>query len=1166
MESKLSGCPLPLLADYRDSFEYVATTLNLLKRIRGGSYATLPELFVERLRDPLRNKKRRYTDLNDVLRLMTKTARLERINRHINPDGIEGTRTQILKNLETLSLFGFTYGELKEIFLIVVGHTPMGRILSGKMNEKTLKPLSDLARTHDPREALNLLRYCRLMSMAETVASKKTDLNQEELSELFDLYEFTVKVVSNREMDWDRLLDENISAMGGVHNKVVRNILKMMDHFQFLAGWSELSEKGEMEKEALADYDDEKLVKIERVIRLVEIIDRFEEQYFGNDPFQAAIFYRKFLNMEFHGTGHIFQHLGSELVWLLLWITVNVTRGDIINFNPLLAEAAPSDSEGYVRKLEEEAHAISTRYLDLTTLRRFSEQLYEDQTSFIMGTGFQLRVNRETQAVDMSYIDMNENFAKLEILMKDFTGVKISDMAVEKLKNLERLYSNVEGFYQSHVRLLSHEREDLRLPERQREWFRRAEDLKASLRSRFVRLIFHPEDVHSDLDLLYRHAPKLLQFVLPEFMALQGRKPPEQGYLKSFLPEHVLTSVRKLQALLQRDRASFQDVQMLHKLAQREFGLMTAGTVGLNDHHIETLENLVSDLQQNEALFDALIKSFIFRDLGLVPALRRKYKDQISPADHERAGALFLERERIPEKYHTGDKARDYLITLVRFHNLMHHMIRGEFSFYAVQEVVDLKDAELFDAIFVSSLIMFMAMGEDLIMEDLAKRLFHLRNLCHRIIAGETNAEDYLTEVYAQKGHLYQALESFQRDGLPPHTAAASYLESHRWLESEREDYIRAGKMIYALERIFRLRGLRYVEFADLANLMAEVPLKYIYRKRNYTGIGYATFEKELFEALRIYNSLRELPEKARHFVLDRLVKDTVRIVGFEDVSSFLNYQNMIKLLLMALLGSTRFKEEGRPVNVSFLGLAEKIERRYEAVNDCLSGLPLEAVCGKGLQSKDLFKAKKGIVLRKKESLKVLSIDFVDSVNISHKIHHMKAIEDVEQLKNYFHFSLKSLRATPFYTDDYEHELERAYEGRLIEITDLTVARAREEMESRKDFGEIHSLFHDLMERSLEIGFTDEQRHRLNDFYELRRDNLRREKLQEINRSLGTIRDVNELRVYWDSIKWYLLNNRPFVGKEFETLVAKRFDEAMAEIRGKQGRALTRREPGVWET
>ncbi|MCJ7593760.1 MAG: hypothetical protein MUO52_03180, partial [Desulfobacterales bacterium] len=506
IESRLSGCPLPLLADYRDSFDYLVTTLNVLKRIKGGSYAGLPELFMERLKEPLENKKRRYGDLNDVLRLMTKTSRLERINRYLNPDGIEGARTQVLKNLEILSLFGFTYGELREIFLIVVGHTPMGRILSGKMNEKTLKPVSDLARTHDPQEALNLLRYCRLMSMAETVASKKTDLNQEELTELFDLYEFTVKVVSNREMDWDRLLDENISAMGGVHNKVVRNILKMMNHFQFLAGWFELSQKGEMEKEALADYDDEKLGKIERVIKLVEIINQFEEVYFGNDPFQAAIFYRKFLKMEFHGTGHIFQRLDSELVWLFLWITVNVTRGDIINFNPLLAEAGPSESDEYVRKLEEEAHAINTKYLDLTTLRHFSEQLYEDQTSFIMGTGFQLRVNRETQAVDMSYIDMNENIAKLETLMKDFRGVKISEIPVEKLRELEGLFANLEGFYQSHVRFLSHEEEDLRLPERQREWFKRAQDLKASLRSQFVRVIFQPEDVHTDLALLYRHS------------------------------------------------------------------------------------------------------------------------------------------------------------------------------------------------------------------------------------------------------------------------------------------------------------------------------------------------------------------------------------------------------------------------------------------------------------------------------------------------------------------------------------------------------------------------------------------------------------------------------------------------------------------------------------
>jgi len=1002
--------------------------------------------------------------------------------------------------------------------------------------------------------------------MAETVASKKTDLNQEELSELFDLYESMVKVVSNRDMDWDRLLDESISAMGGVHNKVVRNVLKMMNQFRFLASWPELREKAEMEKETLADYDDEKLEKIGRVIKLVEIIDHFENLYFRNDPFQAAIFYRKFLKIEFHGTGHVFQRLDGELIWLLLWITVNVTRGDIINFNPLLAQAGPSEIDEHVKKLEEEAHAINTRYLDLTTLRHFSEQLYQNQTSFIMGTGFQLRVNRDTQAVDISYIDMNENIAKLETLIKGFEGVKIAEIPVEKLKELEGLFSNLEGFYQSHVRLISHEKGDLRLPERQREWFKKAQDLRESIGSTFVRVIFQPEDVYTDLDLLHRHTPSLLHFVLPEFMALQDLKALESGDLKTPLKEHVLGSLKKLQALIKGDRASFQDVQLLHKLAQREFGPMTAGIVGLNEYQIETLEKLVQDLGKNRPLFDALIKSFILRDVGLVPALRKKYKDRISPADHAQAGALFLEEGGISERYHTGEKARDYLITLVRFHNLLHHMIRGEFSFYAIEEVLALKDDELFDAIFLSSLIMFLAAGEDLIMEDLATRLFQIRNLSHRIIAGETNPEDHMRELFAQKGHLFHALEAYRRDGLPSQMVAASYLESYRWQESERENYVQAGKMIYALERIFRLRGLRYVEFVDLANLMVEVPLKYVYRKRSYAGIGYATFERELFEALRIHNSLRDMPEDARHFIFNQLVADRVRIVGFENVSSFLNYQNMIKLLLIALLGSTRFKGKGKPIHVSLLNMATQIERRYEAVNDFLSHMPMEKIWGDASRLSGFFKAKTGIVLRKKAFMRVLSIDFLDKINMSQKILHMKTIEDVEQLKNYFYYSLKSLRRTPFHTDDYELDLEKAYEERLIEITDLTVAWAKEQMESRKDFREIQSLFQDLMERALEIGFTEEQRHRLSDLYELRRENLRKEKLEEINRLLVTINDIDELKVYWDSIKWNLLNDRPFLGKEFENLIAKRFDEAMAEIKGRQGRALTRREPGVWET
>jgi septation ring formation regulator EzrA len=162
----------------------------------------------------------------------------------------------------------------------------------------------------------------------------------------------------------------------------------------------------------------------------------------------------------------------------------------------------------------------------------------------------------------------------------------------------------------------------------------------------------------------------------------------------------------------------------------------------------------------------------------------------------------------------------------------------------------------------------------------------------------------------------------------------------------------------------------------------------------------------------------------------------------------------------------------------------------------------------------------------------------------------MQTITDVEQLKNYFHYSLRSLRKSSFYIDDYELQLEKAFENRLREITDLMLAQAEKQMELLKDFSELYDLLTNLMDRSLEIGFTDEQRHRLNDLYELRKDSLKREKLEEINGLIETIHDINELRDYWNGVKWYLLNNRAFLGKEFENLVAKNFDRAMEKVKG----------------
>jgi len=1144
MESKLAGCPLPLLADYRDSFDYLIRTLNVLNDIKNKSYAGLSEMFMERLKEPFENKRRRYRGLSDVLKLMSKINRLQRIRSCLNPDMIEGAKTGVLENLEILPFFGFSYEELREIFLIIIGHTTGGRILSGKMSEKTLKPVTDLARTYSYQEALNLLRYCRLMSMAETVASRRADLDQAHLVELFDLFDAALKVVMDRGMDWDTLLDEKISAMGGIHNKLIHKLLIMMNHFEFLDSWAELRDKGEMEKESLADYDNKKLARIENVISLVRNIEHFENKFLKDDPLQLPSIYRKFLNMEFHGTEHIFARMDSQLVFTLLWLAVNVTQGSIINFNPILYDLKYSEIDIRLRKVEEEARGINNEYLDLNTLKEFKEQLYENKSAFILNTGFRLSLNKATQSLDISFIDMDEDIMRLEYLAKKITGCKVSEIHVKDLEEMEKLFANLEDFYRGHQLFISRAVPGLKMPERQRRWFGKAQELRQYLKSNFINAIFEPADIYTDLDRLFRYSPSILRLALPELTDLQDLNLYGNIYLRSPVIDNILTSAKKIQALIRGNLKDFQDYQTLHKLAQREFGPMAAGIVGFNEAQIEKLRSIVKQIRLNRPIFDALIKSFIFQDLGLTPSLRGKYKEEINTADQAHAGALFLIRENISQRYGMDADAERALMFLIQYHDRILHLVRGEFTLHALQEIIDTGDKDLFNAFFISSLVMFSALGEGLILEDLAVRLFEIRKLCLMIMDGETTFDDFFEDLYRRKGRFFYALEEFYRKGVPQGMSPSEYIESWEEDESRQGDYSRAGKMIYSMERIFRLRGLRYVEFNELANFIVKVPLRYIYQKRNYRGIGYATFEKDLFEALRIYNSVHKLPEKVRNFILEQLVADKIRIFGFENVSIYMNYENMIKLLLIALLGSQRFKKDERPINLSFLKIIEKIDKRYEALNDTLGNLSMDGLWSDGNLLTKLFKAKTGLILRKDETQKVLTLDFVDRVDIPRKISHMKKIMDVERLKSYYHYSLQSLRKSPFYTDDYELQLEEAFNKRLIEITDLILGQVKSQMELANDFREIHNIYTDLLDRSLEIGFSNDQKHQLSDLYDLRKDNLKREKLEEVNGLLEKIYDINELKDYWSEVKYYLLNNRQFIGKEFENLVAKAFDEA----------------------
>jgi len=1142
-DSNLAGCSFELVADYRDSLEFIVRTLEVLRALKKGDYGSLPRVFIDRLRQPLENKNRRFGALNHCIKLTNNIKHLEKIGGYLNPDKIEGPDTRLMSNLEALTAFGFSHHELKEMILITLGHTTLGRIISGKMSERSLKPVSDMARTYDPQQALNMLRYCRLMTMAETSAARGHELSNEALNQLFDLYESTVRVVINQELDWEQLLDEKTITIGGIRNRIVKKILTMMGYFEFLENWAALRKKGPMEKEALADYDDRKLAEIEEVIHLVTVLEKFEEKYLKLDPLYLPVFYRKFLDLEFHGTSHLFERMGSSLnVFVLLWITVNLARGESVNFNPILADVKDEAVDERIRKVQKEAAAINLEQLNLELLNRFSEQLDQDRSSFIMGTGFQLKTSSQNKTLEIAYKDLDQSLKEAEILSGKIAGRAINKILLDDLRNLEMVFADLEMFYQSQLRVVRDSDTGLKIPARQRRWFEGTRKMRKSLWQNFTRVMFQPEHLHTNLYYLYRNAPVLLNFLLPEFTVLESLDLTGNLYLRSPVTDYILAATKKFQALVLHDKQNFQNLKFMHRLARREFGPMTTGIMGVSRRQVEDLENILERLKTKKDLFKALTCSFIFQDVGRIPELRATYEKEINPADLAAAGAHILENEKIGKRYGLNRKSREYLIFLVANHDLLHHTLKGEVSFSAMASVLTQRDKDLFDAFLIATFIMLSAIREDLMLEDLALWVFKISAVCHSVIDGKTTLQQQLEQVVMKRGKLFYAIEEYQRKGLPKGVTPSDYLASNTWKSMDRAKQIRAGRMILATERIFRLRGIRYAEFRDLARLIMKVPLRYIHKKRKFHNVGFATFEKEVYEAFRIYKTLQSMQEGIRHFILEELIGDKVRIYGYEKVSSYLSYKNQLKLLLVGLAGTRKIRSDNDPISLNFMNMSETVEQRYEAINDCLDSLPSLELWEDDSQLSHLFGSQTGILLKKEHYPNVLSVIFRNRVFITRKIDHMSSINDLEQLKIYFHYSLGSLRKHPFFTEDYEILLEKAFEKRMTKITDMMLDRTQRQMELVKDFENLYHLLGDLLGRSRDIGFSREQEHRLNDLYEMRKNALKQEKLSEIESILENIPDARELRSYWESIKWYLQGNRRFFGTEYALLIAEKFD------------------------
>jgi hypothetical protein len=1141
--SGIAGCPIEFVADYRDSFDYVIRTLRVVERIRKGAEAGVPEIYLDRLTEPLENKKRRYYALNDVIRLSRKTGKLESVERILNPEGIEGKRTSILEHIEALSLFGLTQGETRELILIVLGHSAMGRIICGKMTEKALKGLSDLAARLSPQQALNLLRYCRLLTMAEMEASRGSPLTGEQITELFKLYDAITRVTVNMDLDWNTFLDDEIAAQGGIRNKVIRQLLKMIGHFEFLDNWHELGSKGPTEKQALADFDQGKLSRLENAIRLVSAVERFEKGFLEEATLRAPAFYRKILSTEFHGTGHIFERMDGALVWVLIWIAVNVSRGEVINFNPMAPETDAALLSEKIKELEYEVRAIKLDHMDTLTLNNLADQVYRHGQSFIAGTGFKLCINPKSRALEISHTDIAKGIRRLDAALGEIYATKPAYIPSDRLAEIESVFSDLEDFYQSHLRLIGQKDRPESLPSTQLRWFERIEVLRKRLAEALLKNLFLPNIVHDNLKQLSDNAPSLARFLFPEladsFPVSSADATASEARVETRNP---LQALKKLQAITLHKREGFQDARLMHRLAHKEFGPLATGIVGVSDEQLLEIEAIADRLASKGHLLDALVKSLVLMDIGRLPWILERYGGMLNQAEPGEAAAKAVEITAIAERYNSRGEARKLLLFLLKNQGILLHIIRGEYAFSSISQLLETGSKDLFDAVFLESVVIMSAYREDLFLEDMAGMLFYIRRLCHRIIDGETDLAKEMERVYEKRGRIFNLLEMLRGQGLPEGVSSIEKISMDQTEVASQEGVIQSGRMIYGFERFLRLQGIRYIRFADLADSILRVPHKAIYMKRAFASVGMATFERELYDSKSIYQTLQGLDEPARHFLLEELTGDRLRIVGLERVSGYLTYENRIKLVLMALLAARQCAPETSGLYLDFHPLERIISRRFEALNRFLgASTPAEIMRRRSSIRKA---AKRGIIFSYHESSNVISVAFQDQLRIPEKIARMEAIDDVEKLKQYFHSSLKALRRYPFNTEDYEHELEKAFERRIKSITDKLMKTGLRQMEQAGDFRELNVIYQYLSDRAWEIGFSEEQLHRLNDAYQLRKEVLKRQKLSEVATVLSSIGSIDELEEYWEKVKGYLKANSPYSGKELDIIVARRFDQA----------------------
>jgi len=1138
--SGMAGCSLALVAGYKNTFDYLLSVLGVLADIRDKRFERLSELELNRLYNPFAAPKNRYRAFNHVKRLMQHTSRLKRLESLLNPDRIEGATTKVLENIEKLSHLGVSAALLREIYLIVVGHTTMGRITFGKLPEKTLKSITDQAKFKSLEEMADSLRIIRLLSMSEVAASLGDKLTKEQGKELFSLYDEAIWIAADPQLDWETLHDQKIASLGGAQNLAVRQMLKLFNLFEYLDSWTDLANKGPFQKEALADYCPEKLEQINQVLELIKITNEFKERFYESEALSRPYFFRKLLNCQFHGTGHMFPMLGTRAGFILLWITISGSPGNVINFNPLIS-FEQSDSADRLARVKKALESLDPDQLRFTYLNDIKKTLSHNRPAFIFDTGIQLRHNPANQATEVIFINVKHNLRRMELILQSAQDRLIPEIPITELKETDRLFRELHSYHEHLQRLSTANGMDAELLARQQAEIGRC---CSRLEAFFAQKLLVPQRVFDTLEIIHKHCPTIGRRVLNEFWDLDRIKPTKKTDIGETISAYILRCLEKFQALVIKNRESLQNTETFYQLAQQQFGAMTGESIGISNTQIDMLEDIVDRVGTRPKLLEALGAALIFQEIGKLTLYLEEYSSLSQSSTHGVAGAEVLRRQALLKQLGLDEETSRLTSFLVEVHGLVGHVLRGEVALPALNLVTSAGDELLFEAFFLHSVLAAAAYREGIMVESLLDRFLSLRQAGLSVIRGETSWQTYVDKEFKEKGQ-----------NLLTTTGETSAGQGHLTLLSEwdglddDQGFRRKGRNAAALERLFRLVGLADIGFVDVQMKNLDMPVSFIYHKKGLKSTGLQKFEEDLQRAMAVYEALMGLDEEIRRDMLDKLTpsQDLLRIYGLEYVAKHLTPENWLKLLILTFRGLHRFcREGGKPGVVDFNDLSQIIDRRYQAVSEELVALPADRLFTDGRLLSRFSRARVGLMLKCNDKERVVKPLYQDRLQMHRVLERIRGQENILRLKNLYHRELKRLKNHDHHTEDYQKLLSDSFHERLQQLIDQTLKSTQKRMRQQRNFSGIELIFAELMALAEENAFSEEQVQLVKDMYEFNRDRLRNRRLEMIYQAINDCRAAADLMELWKEIRSELLNNRRHLGKEFEDLVTARFDEQLA--------------------